>query len=107
MDLGVGVHPSTSSLSSPSGGTEYGGSTYNLSAPSTTSLGSGEDGGAFRSLTDLKWGEFESLGFGSGGGGLGGGAAKEGGIEGRLRFDLTENARAVSILSFLWSVRRR
>jgi hypothetical protein len=62
-------------------------STYNLSAPSTTSLGSGEDDGVFQSLTDLKWGEFQSLGLGSGGGGMGrvgDGVAKEGGIEGRL-----------------------
>ncbi|KAK7018130.1 F-box domain-containing protein [Favolaschia claudopus] len=114
MDLGVGVHPSTSSLSSSyssstssapttygfSGGGGSGGgnhSTYNLSAPSTSSLGSGEDaGGAFRSLTDLKWGEFESLGFGSGVGvsSPGGVGAGEGGIETKLKFDLTENARA-------------
>ncbi|KAJ7840121.1 hypothetical protein B0H13DRAFT_2366386 [Mycena leptocephala] len=106
MDLGVGVHPSTSSLSSSYSSTSststapttYGlspphtsGSTYNLSASSTSSLAS-EDAGAFRSLTDLKWGEFESLGFGGGGGsgsgsggggGLGGhGGAKEGGLKG-------------------------
>lgn len=37
----------------------------------------------FRSLTDLKWGEFESLGFG-------------GGDEKRLEFDLNEGARTVS-----------
>jgi hypothetical protein len=38
----------------------------------------------FRSLTDLKWGEFESMGFG--------------GIsdEKKLQFDLTESARSVS-----------
>ncbi|KAJ7608089.1 hypothetical protein DFH06DRAFT_210105 [Mycena polygramma] len=49
---------------------------------------------AFRSLTDVKWGEFKSLGFGGGGAGAVGGGAKEGRIDGRLRFDLTENARA-------------
>jgi Meiotically up-regulated protein Msb1/Mug8 domain len=37
----------------------------------------------FRSLTDLKWGEFESLGFG-------------GGDQKRLEFDLNEGARTVS-----------
>ncbi|SJL14904.1 uncharacterized protein ARMOST_18380 [Armillaria ostoyae] len=39
-----------------------------------------EDGDRFRSLTDLKWGEFESLGFG----GLG---------QDKLQFDLNESAR--------------
>ncbi|KAJ7746166.1 hypothetical protein DFH07DRAFT_1038602 [Mycena maculata] len=110
LDLAVGVHPATassSSISLPYGapfnasslntstgapyGTSGSPSAYNLSAPSTTSLT--EDGSAFRSLTDLKWGEFESLGFG-GSGEASPGGAKEGGIEGRLRFDLTENARA-------------
>ncbi|KAF9264991.1 hypothetical protein L218DRAFT_1023055 [Marasmius fiardii PR-910] len=44
---------------------------------------SGED--RFKSLTDLKWGEFESLGFG----GLGTGGAGDK----KLEFDLTESAR--------------
>ncbi|KAJ7076969.1 hypothetical protein B0H15DRAFT_862667 [Mycena belliarum] len=99
MDLGVGVHPSTSSLqsslSASSGTGSYfsSPSSYNLASGSSTSLS--DDGSAFRSLTDMKWGEFESLGFGSSGGATGGGGGmKEGGIEGRLRFDLTENARA-------------
>ncbi|KAJ7430346.1 hypothetical protein B0H11DRAFT_1764435, partial [Mycena galericulata] len=105
MDLAAGVQPSTSSTTSSS--TPYGTSGFNTSslnasspygsnAPSayhsTTSLT--EDGSAFRSLTDMKWGEFESLGFGSGGETSPGGVKQEGGIEGRLRFDLTENARA-------------
>ncbi|KAJ7149733.1 hypothetical protein C8R46DRAFT_915583 [Mycena filopes] len=93
MDLGVGVHPSTSSLASTTTtSSNYGSSpsAYNLSAPSTTSLSSEDSGGAFRSLTDMKWGEFESLGFGSDAHG----GAKEGGIETKLKFDLTENARA-------------
>jgi len=58
------------------------------SASSYTSIGTsileereGED--RFKNLTDLKWGEFESLGFG----GLG---------ETKLQFDLTESARTVS-----------
>ncbi|KAJ7702067.1 hypothetical protein B0H16DRAFT_750216 [Mycena metata] len=98
LDLGVGVHPSTSSLASSysSSGTHssnYGSSpsAYNLSAPSTSSLSSEDGAGAFRSLTDLKWGEFESLGFGSNAGDAG---ANQGGIETKLKFDLTENARA-------------
>ncbi|KAJ7016606.1 hypothetical protein C8F04DRAFT_1019007 [Mycena alexandri] len=102
MDLGVGVHPSTSSLASTyassttTHSSNYGSSpsAYNLSAPSTSSLSSEDGAGAFRSLTDLKWGEFESLGFGSNGGDAGFGNVKEGGIEGKLKFDLTENARA-------------
>jgi hypothetical protein len=42
----------------------------------------------FKSLTDLKWGEFEAMGFGS--------------IEGekKLQFDLTEGARTVSNVKF-------
>lgn len=42
----------------------------------------------FRSLTDLKWGEFESMGFG----GLG--------DEKKLQFDLTESARTVSLFFY-------
>ncbi|KAK7044292.1 hypothetical protein R3P38DRAFT_2765957 [Favolaschia claudopus] len=82
VDLGVGVHPSTSSPSSSdsyatssalttcgfsSGGGNY--STYNLNAPSTNSLGSEEDAGgegAFRSLTDLKRGSLRVLALGTG-----------------------------------------
>jgi len=45
----------------------------------------GED--KFRSLTDLKWGEFESMGFS----GLG--------DEKKLQFDLTETARTVSLFA--------
>ena len=48
-------------------------------------LGSKPEEDRFRSLTDLKWGEFEELGFG----GLG--------DEKKLQFDLTEGARAVSL----------
>ncbi|KAJ7051535.1 hypothetical protein C8F01DRAFT_1174871 [Mycena amicta] len=105
MDFGVGVHPSTSSLSSStSSATPF--SSHSLTSPSSTSLASTTESaapGAFRSLTDLQWGAFESLGFGHGSGaGVGGfemgaGAVAEsaaGGIDGRLKFDLTENARA-------------
>lgn len=51
-------------------------------------VGLGED--RFRSLTDLRWGEFEVVGFGD-----------LGADERKLQFDLTEGARAVSFLSFL------
>ncbi|KAJ7271461.1 hypothetical protein C8J57DRAFT_1449901 [Mycena rebaudengoi] len=127
MDLGAGVQPDTgassssSSSSSPYGAIVYGSSVQvgaQQANQSALGLGLGmggmggsnatlvDDGAAekFRSLTDLKWGEFESLGFGDNGGGgaggggfgfSGGGAGKgAGGIEGKLRFDLTENARA-------------
>jgi hypothetical protein len=43
----------------------------------------------FRSLTDLRWGEFEAMGFG--------------GLESserKLQFDLTESARTVRLVSF-------
>lgn len=45
-------------------------------------LREGED--RFRSLTDLKWGEFETMGFGT--------LAAD---EKKLQFDLTESARTV------------
>lgn len=91
MDLPPNFHPdlggSSSSLSSsPSLSTSP-------STSSTTSsffdekepglLGTAED--RFRSLTDLKWGEFEVMGFGS-----------VGADDKKLQFDLTEGARAVS-----------
>ncbi|KAF4588102.1 hypothetical protein EYR38_010067 [Pleurotus pulmonarius] len=49
------------------------------------SLGSREGEDRFRSLTDLKWGEFESMGFG--------GLGADGEAESKLQFDLTESAR--------------
>ncbi|KAI0067395.1 hypothetical protein BV25DRAFT_1819719 [Artomyces pyxidatus] len=82
MDLAPNFHPqlgagtvnsvSSSSTSSASSGEDYFG------------LGKGAIGGEerFRSLTDLKWGEFEALGFG----GLDSNEKK-------LQFDLTEGAR--------------
>ena len=42
----------------------------------------------FRSLTDLKWGEFEAMGFGS--------IVAD---DKKLQFDLTESARAVRLIS--------
>lgn len=50
-------------------------------------LGSREGEDRFRSLTDLKWGEFETMGFGT-----------LGADEKKLQFDLTEGARTVSSL---------
>ncbi|CAL1701755.1 unnamed protein product [Somion occarium] len=92
MDLAPNFHPDTgagstsSSLSAPS-------LSASISTTSTTSsmfddkeIGlltkkPGED--RFRSLTDLKWGEFEAMGFGD-----------TGSDEKKLQFDLTEGARA-------------
>jgi hypothetical protein len=91
MDLPLSFHPDTGagtdSISSIASST--------LSATSTLfddrdyfglnngfSTREGED--RFRSLTDLKWGEFESMGFGVGT------------DEKKLQFDLTESARSVS-----------
>jgi hypothetical protein len=85
-DLGVGAFGMDSASSSTSSGT-----TATLSDdedPFGLGIGllgtrTGED--RFRSLTDLKWGEFETMGFG----GLGT-------DEKKLQFDLTEGARSVS-----------
>lgn len=93
MDLPPSFHPDTgASISAvPSNA-----SSTNSSATSTllddrdyfglngNSLTGREGEDRFRSLTDLKWGEFESMGFG----GLG--------DEKKLQFDLTESARTVS-----------
>jgi hypothetical protein len=79
MDLPPGSGPDTASTASPD--------TASLSAP--------QDEQRFRSLTDLKWGEFESLGFGSGE------AASK-----RLEFDLNEgarNARASPARTLSWT----
>jgi hypothetical protein len=73
---------------------------------STLSAG---DKDRFRSLTDLKWGEFEKMGFGGlgsdGGGGGGIGGVGLGEKKSKLDFDLTEGARTVStIFSFLFYI---
>ena len=51
-------------------------------------LGVRENEDRFRNLTDLKWGEFESMGF------------SELGDNKKLQFDLTESARLVCVYSF-------
>lgn len=60
-----------------------------LPGPDYFGLGNREGEDKFRSLTDLKWGEFESMGFS----GLG--------DENKLKFDLTETARTVSDFSII------
>ena len=98
MDLPANFHPETgagssaSTISAPS-------LSASISTSSTTSslfddkelgmLGGGRTPEErFRSLTDLKWGEFEAMGFGD--------LAAD---NKKLQFDLTESARAVSIES--------
>jgi len=77
--------PSTSSYSSAtSSGTS--GSLLQEKDYFGLGLGNREGEDRFRSLTDLKWGEFETMGFG----GLGADDEK------KLQFDLTEGARNVS-----------
>ncbi|KIM44224.1 hypothetical protein M413DRAFT_17962 [Hebeloma cylindrosporum] len=78
-----GLKPSQSTSSSSYVSTAPSLSTAPSSAPDTDYFGLGvrEGEDKFRSLTDLKWGEFESMGFS----GLG--------DEKKLQFDLTETAR--------------
>ncbi|EIN04164.1 hypothetical protein PUNSTDRAFT_138889 [Punctularia strigosozonata HHB-11173 SS5] len=94
MDMPPGVHPDTAA---PAGLSSAPSAASSLSASTTSTLfdekdyfgvgGGGGGGGAgkegeFKSLTDLKWGEFETVGFG--------GLADNR----KLQFDLTEGARA-------------
>ena len=95
MDLPPNFHPDTGAGSSTSTMSSAPSLTASVSTSSTTSsifddrehgmLGSRVQEDRFRSLTDLKWGEFESMGFGS-----------VGADDKKLQFDLTEGARAVS-----------
>lgn len=75
----IKLSESTSSYSS----TTSTGTITSLPDPDYFGLGTREGEDRFRSLTDLKWGEFESMGFSS----LG--------DEKKLQFDLTESARMV------------
>ena len=91
MDLGPNFHPDTGPGANGAGAGGAGGlqpPSLSSSVSSASSVGSslfedkeGEE--RFRSLTDLRWGEFEAMGFGS--------LADEK----KLQFDLTESARAV------------
>jgi len=97
MDMPPNFHPDAgagSSTVSPSVSAAPSASSYSSNASASTSasgrdyfglgLGARQGEDRFRSLTDLKWGEFESMGFS----GLG--------DEKKLQFDLTESARTVS-----------
>ena len=87
MDLPSGFHPQVTITSTSS--------THSTASSSTLVdddyFGLGKDDERFRSLTDLKWGEFESMGF------LGSNSDLH---EKKLQFDLTESARTVRDISF-------
>ena len=80
--LGLNLSSSTSSYKS-STSSSTGAST--LSNTDYFGLGARQNDERFRSLTDLKWGEFESMGF------------SELGDDKKLQFDLTESARHVCV----------
>jgi hypothetical protein len=79
--LGMNLSSSTSSYRSNASGTST------LPDPDYFGLGVRENEDRFRSLTDLKWGEFETMGF------------SELGDNRKLQFDLTESARLVCVCS--------
>jgi len=84
--LGMSLSSSTSSYRSNASSST---SSSVLPEPDYFGLGVRENEDRFRSLTDLKWGEFESMGF------------SELGDDKKLQFDLTETARLVCFfLSF-------
>lgn len=93
MDLPQNFHPETGAGSTamtmvPSTSSSTSSATSSSLLEDKDLFGVGREGeDRFRSLTDLKWGEFESMGFG----GLGT-------DEKKLQFDLTEGARTVSNL---------
>jgi len=87
MDLPSHVHPYTGpepTLASASNSTS---SSLSDDKESLVGLGLREGEDRFRSLTDLKWGEFETMGFGT-----------LGADEKKLQFDLTESARSVRMI---------
>ncbi len=98
MDLPANFHPETGTASSASTVSSPSLSSSVSTASTTSSLFDDKELGLMgmgnrtpedrsRSLTDLKWGEFETMGFGA-----------VGADEKKLQFDLTEGARAVSAL---------
>lgn len=99
MDLPANYHPLTgvssggSALSTPSLSTSSTASSRSLEEFGLSLGGLGFGGGMggeekFRSLSDKRWGDFESLGFG------------EGDVK-KLQFDLNESARTVSSAHYL------
>lgn len=94
MDLPPAFHPDTvlgiaTNLSPSSSYHSSMSSPPSSVLPDLESFGNREGEDRFRSLTDLKWGEFESIGF------------NNLGNEKKLQFDLTESARTVCCLSLM------
>lgn len=87
MDMPTNFHPYTSPTNGTSSATSSTSSATSRSSDQKGKLGLGirEGEDRFRTLTDLKWGEFEAMGFG----------AMET-DEKKLQFDLTESERMVS-----------
>lgn len=94
MNLPASFHPDTGAGSAASIASSPSLSSSVSTSSTTSSLFEDKDHGLmgsrspedrFRSLTDLKWGEFEAMGF-----------ANVGADDKKLQFDLTEGARAVS-----------
>lgn len=86
MDLPSHVHPYTGPGVAPASATNSTSSSLSDDRDAVTGLGLREGEERFRSLTDLKWGEFEMMGFGA--------VAAD---EKKLQFDLTESARTVRV----------
>ncbi|KAG1745102.1 uncharacterized protein EDB91DRAFT_1220686 [Suillus paluster] len=82
MDLASHVHPYTGPGVAPATATNSTSSSLSDDNEAVVGLGLREGEDRFRSLTDLKWGEFETMGFGT--------VAAH---EEKLQFDLTESAR--------------
>lgn len=82
MDLPSQVHPYTGPGITPASATNSTSSSLSDDRDAGMGLGLREGEERFRSLTDLKWGEFEMMGFGT--------VAAD---EKKLQFDLTESAR--------------
>ncbi|OJA17851.1 hypothetical protein AZE42_08897 [Rhizopogon vesiculosus] len=82
MDLPSHAHPYTGLGPAPASASNSTSSSLSDDKEPMVGLGLREGEDRFRSLTDLKWGEFESMGFGT-----------LGADEKKLQFDLTESAR--------------
>ena len=87
MDMPANFHPYTGPMNGMPSATSSTSSATSTSSDEKDRLGlgirQGED--RFRTLTELKWGEFETMGFGT-----------TGADEKKLQFDLTESERMVS-----------
>jgi hypothetical protein len=91
LDLPASAQPDTALVpAAPALSTAPSASSSISSGTTTSTLVDDGDLGQFKSLTDAKWGEFETLGFSTFNAG-----------ERKLQFDLTEGARAVSSVAYV------